>query len=188
MEELDVELTKLYGWGNQFRCQIIDSAVISETLISEILTELISTPKTRSPIKKHLFSNRLTFEIKIDLFNSLNKSKAFEPHMTDKSINKDLVYLRKIRNLMAHSRIDTADEAKTLFKQEKIRFFSITSDGLKPVIINFKGNTDDHEKLIFSQEVFIPKMMAINTRLASLLECIQNWNNSTERNAIKHLK
>ena len=118
MENIDNELTELYNWGNRFRCQIIDSAVISETLISEILTELISTTKTRNPIKKHLFTNRLTFEIKIDLFNSLNKNKAFEPHMSDTSINKDLVYIRKLRNLMAHSRIDTSDESKTLFKQE----------------------------------------------------------------------
>ncbi|GET25765.1 hypothetical protein [Prolixibacter sp. NT017] len=176
MEDIDRDLTILYDLGNRFRYQIIDSAVTIELLISEILTELISNDKTRDPIQRYLFADKTTFELKIDFFNALNKNKAFEPCLKDTSINKDLIYLIKIRNLMAHSRIDTSDEARILFKEEQIRFYSRTHKGIKEVFIKIRGNTDNHEKLIFSQEVFVPTIEKIKTRLLSLLAYLQSRN------------
>ncbi len=173
MENIDHELSELYSWGNRFRSQIVDSAVTIEVLISEILTELLSNDKTRDPIQRYLFADKTTFELKIDFFNALNKNKVFQPIIKDTSINKDLNYLRSLRNLMAHSRIDTSNEAKELFRNEKIRFYSRTSKGIKEVIINFRGEKDNPENLIFSQDVFVPTIEAIKTRLLPLLAHFQ---------------
>ena len=67
-------LTKLENAANDYRTRVISTAISVELMISQILINFFGfTKDVKDSVNTYLFSDTLTFEKKISLFNSLHK-------------------------------------------------------------------------------------------------------------------
>lgn len=162
--------------ANLFRFKAIESAIQIEAILSENLIDFLSNESTRESIEKHLFSDAVTFDRKLILFNSFNKRHLFKPTAENTTINNDLIYIQKLRNYMAHSVLNTTDEAIMSYNEKEISFISFTEKGKKEVTVQFYEKTDNPDKLIFSYNVLVDKYNRASDNLAS----IQHWLKSKE--------
>lgn len=145
------------------RAIIIDLTITIESVISEILLDTLSTKKTRGSIERHLLSNVLTFDQRINLFNSFVKHGAFDPIKIDNSLSSNISYIRKIRNLMAHSMLDTSIDFIDIFDGKSIRFKSFTSEGTKDTTIRLgKGNDKVKSGLYFEKSILDKLYLTLN--------------------------
>lgn len=151
--------------AKQFRFDVIDSAITIEAAISQILIDTLATEKTRKSIDKYLFSDTLTFDKKITLFNSFLKDKVFDQIELSKTLSGDLVYIKNLRNLMAHSILDTSVEFMDIYNNTHVKFKSYTDKGIKDIIVMFYDKTDNAEQNIYSHHVLTQK---INDSIDSL--------------------
>jgi hypothetical protein len=136
------------------RAIIIDITITIESVISEILLDTLSTQKTRDSIERHLLSNVLSFDQRITLFSSFVKHGAFDPITIDNNLSANLSYIRKIRNLMAHSMLDTSIDFIETFDGESICFKSFTAEGTKNTVIRLgKGHDKVKSGLYFEQSI-----------------------------------
>lgn len=162
--------------ANLFRFRAIESAIQIEAILSENLIDFLSNESTRKSIEKHLFSDAVTFDRKVILFNSFNKLHLFKPTAENTTLNNDLIYIQKLRNYMAHSVLNTTEEAVMAYNEREISFISFTEKGKKEVIVQFYEKTDNPEKLIFSYNVLVDKYNRASDNLTS----IQHWLKSME--------
>lgn len=145
------------------RAIIIDLTITIESVISEILLDTLSTQKTRDSIERHLLSNVLTFDQRINLFNSFVNHGAFDPIKIDIRLSSNLSYIRKIRNLMAHSMLDTSIDFIDTFDGKSIRFKSFTSEGTKDTTIRLgKGNDKVKSGLYFEKSIIDKLYLTLN--------------------------
>lgn len=163
----------------EFRYVAIENAILIESMISTILTNFLGTNSTRKVLSKHLFSDAITFEKKVILFSALNNEKVFEPTIGDKELNRNLDYIKKLRNLMAHSQTDTSSETINKLNNNEQRFFSYTQKGEIEIVIKFNFDTsDDPKNNIYSYNVLIEK---INKTTDALLRIINSLPLSREQ-------
>uniref|UniRef100_UPI00404B2D89 hypothetical protein n=1 Tax=Flavobacterium sp. TaxID=239 RepID=UPI00404B2D89 len=151
------------------RSRSIDAAISVENIISEILIRLFGTEKTKTSIEKYLFSDSLTFDAKIKLFNSLKKNNVFDELINDKFISDDLSYLQKVRNYMAHSSQLINSEILNSYNQKEVHFVSFTEKGTKEIVFYFFNKEDNHQELNFSLNVlFLRRNRTIETLIRTL--------------------
>lgn len=149
---------KLKQWSDNYRSEIITLSVFVEMQISQILTELFGTnDKIKYSVKTYLFSDTLTFEKKINLFNSLHKGNVFVN--SDKSTRSDLKYLIKIRNFMAHSQLAFNDlDDLDHYDLSYLQFVSFTErNGEVDIRINTGNKEENPDKNVFSIHGFIER-------------------------------
>lgn len=144
--------------AKKIRFDIIDSAISIETSISQILIDTLATEKTRKSIDKYLFSETLTFDNKVTLFNSFVKDKVFDKEKINKTLGGDLEYIKKLRNLMAHSMLDTSVEFMDIYNDTYIRFKSFTQKGIIDITVNFHDTTENINENTYSHKVLIEKI------------------------------
>lgn len=149
-EKQKLNLQKIEKYAKMARLHSIESAIIVERIISNILVNFLGNKKSKESLEKHLFYDTLTFDQKINLFNSLNKANVFDSKF-NKELNSDLVKIKTIRNYMAHSSIHTNYEILENFDEIEIIFKSYTSRGMvSDIIFKIYGIEDDVDNLIFS--------------------------------------
>lgn len=163
------------------RSKAINGAVILESIISEILTNFIGTSETKEILSKNLFSDVLTFDQKINLFNSLNKAKIFEPIVENKTINSDLVYVKAFRNYMAHSILLNGEEEVRRLDKKEIYFIAFTQrEKNKKIQVNLYSKDYNLEKNIFSYNFLVEIFNRTTNDLISVLNWIKNKNRKVE--------
>ena len=161
------------------RSKAINGAVIVESIVSEILTNFIGTEETKQILSKNLFSDVLTFDQKINLFNSLNKAKVFEPIANNKTINSDLVYIKTFRNYMAHSMLLNGLEEVRREDKKELYFVAFTQrEKNKRIQVNLYSKDSDLNKNIFSYNFLVE----IFNRTPDDLISVVNWLKSSKEN------
>ena len=161
------------------RSKAINGAVIVESIVSEILTNFIGTEETEQILSKNLFSDVLTFDQKINLFNSLNKAKVFEPIANNKTINSDLVYIKTFRNYMAHSMLLNGLEEVRREDKKELYFVAFTQrEKNKRIQVNLYSKDSDLNKNIFSYNFLVE----IFNRTPDDLISVVNWLKSSKEN------
>lgn len=156
----------------EFRYVVIENAILIESMISTILTNFLGNELTKKVLHKHLFSDAITFEKKVILFSALNNEKVFAPTIGNKELNRDLDYIKKLRNLMAHSQTDISSEIINKLYKNELKFFSYTQKGEIEIVVKFNFDTSDEpQNNIYSYNVLIDK---INKSTDALLQII-NW-------------
>lgn len=163
------------------RSKAINGAVIIESMISEILINFIGTDQTREIISKNLFSDVLTFDQKIILFNSLNKKKLFKPSVENKTLNSDLVYVKALRNYMAHSILFNDDNEVRRDNKKELFFVAFTQrENDKKIQVNLYSNEYNLEKNIFSYHFLIEVFNRATDELLEILEWTKSRNRDSE--------
>ena len=156
------------------RSKAINGAVIMESMISEILTNFFGTNDTREIISKNLFSDVLTFDQKINLFNSLNKNNLFEPTAGSKTLNSDLVYVKMFRNYMAHSILfNDANEVRRNDKKELFYIAFTQREKNKKIQVNLYSKDYNLEKNIFSYNFLVEIVNRSTKELLDILEWLK---------------
>ncbi|WP_163712669.1 hypothetical protein [Mangrovibacterium lignilyticum] len=140
---LSEKLIKLETISSNIRSSIIDRTITIEAIISELLINLLSTEKTRQSIDKYLFSDTLTFDQKIKLFNSLRKANIFDFHGNGKDIGKNLDFIKNLRNTMAHSMLNSSDEFLEKTDLKTIEYVSFTDKGTITVRIIIESDVEN---------------------------------------------
>lgn len=162
-------LIEVEKFSEMIRFRSIESAIIVERLISDILIKFLSNEKTKESLEKHLFYDTLSFDQKINLFNSLNKAKAFD-NTFNKELNADLVKMKIIRNYMAHSMIYTDNEFLERYNGREIEYKSYTSRNMvSNIIFRIYDHEDDVENLIFSYNAVINRFKRVFNWLNQML-------------------
>ncbi|MBU0487642.1 MAG: hypothetical protein KKA07_00065 [Bacteroidetes bacterium] len=151
----------------EHRGKIISGTISIEAVLSEILIDLISTEQTRSCFAKHLFSDAITLETKVNLFCSLNKKKAFLMQNENCNLNNDLKYIQIIRNRIAHSLLDTSQEFINQFDNSFVKYKSFTTEGEYDLYIYYTDVEENPGKRIYNAKEIFKK---INRTLISLAE------------------
>jgi hypothetical protein len=168
-EKQKKNLIDIEKYAEMVRFRSIESAIIVERLISNILVEFIGNEKTKKSLEKHLFYDTLTFDQKINLFNSLNKAKFFYNNY-NKELNSDLVKMKVIRNYMAHSMIYTDNEFLERYNGREIQFKSYTSrEMISNITFKIYENEDDVDNLIFSLNAVILRFNRVYDWLNKIL-------------------
>lgn len=152
------KLVKIERLSTNIRALIIDRTITIESIISELLINLLSTDKTRHSIDKYLFSNALEFEKKIKLFNSLRKAEVFEFDGDDRDIGKNLDFIIKLRNIIAHSMLNTSEEflAQTDFRN--IVYVSFTDKGTITLKIVLNSNLDKDKANEYGENLIVSRI------------------------------
>lgn len=153
-----IKLNKLEKLSTNIRGLIIDRTISIEAAISEVLINLLSNEKTKNSIDKYLFSDTLTFDNKIKLFNSLFKANAFTFEGDGCKIGESLEIIRKVRNLMAHSILNTSLEfiEKTDFKI--IEYLSYRDSGTSTIKILMGVDKYNEKELEFGELLIIERI------------------------------
>mgnify|MGYP003624567982 CR=1 FL=1 len=144
-------LAEIEKYAQMARLHSIEGAIIVERIISNILLNYLSNEKSKESLEKYLFYDTLSFDQKINLFNSLNKAGAFNDDGYNKELNSDLVKIKNIRNFMAHSMLHTSFDILENFNGIEIKFKSYTSRNMiSDITFRIYNNEDDVDNLIFS--------------------------------------
>jgi hypothetical protein len=181
MENIDSEkYISLIEKAKEYRFLAIEAAIDIETIISDILINFIGNEETKDVLGKYLFSDAITFERKVILFNSLNKKKLFQNINENKTLNGDIDYIKNLRNLMAHSKLDTQKETINTSNGIDVKFISFTEKNNKEITVKFNNEmSDEPEKLIFCYNVLIKKYNDTTDALIS----VQKWISEKNRTA-----
>lgn len=166
---------KLKQWSDNYRSEVITLSVFVEMQISQILTELFGTnDQIKYSVQTYLFSDTLTFEKKINLFNSLHKGKVFVN--SDKSMRSDLKYLIKIRNFMAHSQLAFNDlEDLDHYDLSYLQFVSFTErNGEVDIRINISNKEENPDKNVFSIHGFSERRKNLRKNLGAIYDIMLN--------------
>lgn len=152
--------------ANKYRVEVLNIAVNAEFLISQILINFFGTrEEVKSSVRKYLFSDTLTFEKKINLFNSLHKKEVFID--STKEVRSDLMYLKKLRNYMAHSEL--AFNFKEYEKESDQNFLTFISfnerKGEEIIRVNLEGVEEDPDRNIFSRYILYKKQNNLRKKL-----------------------
>ena len=163
------------------RSKAINGAVILESMLSEILTNFIGTTETKDILSKNLFSDVLTFDQKINLFNSLNKAKVFEPIVGNKIINSDLVYVKTFRNYMAHSILLNNEEEVRRPDKKELYFIAFTQrEKNKKIQVNLYNQEYNLEKNVFSYNYLVEIFNRTTKDFLSVLSWLDKRNTGVE--------
>jgi|GEM_PF-2634526 len=165
LHENHLAITK---YSRHLRGKFLERMILIEHLISESLIELTSSDKTEESIRKHLFSSTITLEIKINLFCSLNKANAFDCDDIHKTLNSDLKELQKLRNLLAHSVLDTTFEFLENYNGTFIRYQSHTNKGIQLIDIYYKDKEENIQKNIFNSTLIRRKVIDCENSLVNI--------------------
>jgi|GEM_PF-5803259 len=166
---------KLKQWSDNYRSEVITLSVFVEMQISQILTELFGTnDKIKYSVKTYLFSDTLTFEKKINLFNSLHKGKVFLND--EKTMRSDLKYLIKIRNFMAHSQLAFNNlEDLDNYDMSYLQFVSFTErNGEVDIRINISDKDENPDKNVFSIHGFTKRRENLRKNLDAIYHSMFN--------------
>lgn len=149
------KLNELERISSNIRGLIIDRTISIEAAISQILIDLLSNDKTRDSIDKYLFSDTLTFDSKIKLFNSLFKAKAFTYEGDGRKIGESLDIIRNVRNLIAHSMLNTSIEFLEKTDLKTVEYFSYRERGVSVLKIIIGGDDYDDKNLEYGENLVI---------------------------------
>ena len=143
-------LRKIKSLSHLVRYRAIDGAIIIERMISNALVNCLGNEKTKKSLEKYLFYDTLTFDQKINLYNSLNKAGAFNSE-DNKELNSDLVKVKTVRNYMAHSIEHNKKSFLDKYDGSEIMFKSFTSKNMISLIkFRIYDENEDMDNLIFS--------------------------------------
>lgn len=148
--------------------------IIIESIISETLVDLTSNDQSRKSIEKHLFSDAITLEVKVNLFSSLNKNGVFGEESKKSSLNSDLKYLQGLRNYIAHSLLDTSREFMDQCDFSFVRYKSFTRKGVLDVDIWYKDKEEQPEKRIYNSMMIIERINRTTENLIKIQELVKN--------------
>ncbi|MFV8441857.1 hypothetical protein [Flavobacterium sp. LB2P44] len=137
------------------RSTVVEFAITIEQIISEILIDYIGTQSTKNILEKHLFSDVLDFDKKISLFNALNKNSLLPKVEDGYKVADKLLYIKMLRNYMAHCSIHNSVDFIDNYNRECIEFGSFTQRDEHVIIKVYLGkNIEDLKSKIYSAELY----------------------------------
>jgi hypothetical protein len=159
----------------ELRYKVIEFAITIENIISEILIDFIGTEKTKNILEKHLFSDVITFEKKICLFNALNKKNLIPKTKKVNEISSSIGYIKNLRNFMAHCSIHAPDGFIDNYRGEFLEFTSFTQKDEQVIVKVYKKKVAENEKdKIYSSESFYEKCKLVIEGLVDIHNQILN--------------
>lgn len=184
MKEVKVNKAKkeqLLNDVKELRFKVIEFAITIESIISEILIDFIGTEKTKNILEKHLFSDVITFEKKICLFNALNKKDLIPKTVKVNEISGSLDYIKNLRNFMAHCSIHAPDGFIDKYSGEFLEFTSFTQKDEQVIVKVYKGKvTENVKNKIYSSESFYEKCKLVVEGLVDIHNQIGNLNKEND--------
>lgn len=169
-EEHKIKLVEIDKFSTMARFNSIEKAIVIERMISNILVNYLGNEQSKRSLEKYLFYDTLTFDQKINLFNSLNKAKVFNATKNNELLNSDLVKLKTIRNYMAHSMVYNDIDFLNKYDGKEIKFKSYTSKNMvSDITFRIYDKEDNVEKLIFSYNAHVARIQRIVDSLDDIL-------------------
>ena len=150
------------------RSTVIEFSITIEGIISEILIDYLGNDSTKNILEKHLFSDALDFDKKISLFNALNKD-LLPKTKNDTRIGGKLLYIKKLRNFMAHSSIHAPPGFIDNYNGELIEFSSFTQKEENVIIKVYKNKIIEDENLkIYNSKLFYETCKLVTKQLSEI--------------------
>jgi hypothetical protein len=156
------------------RSTVIEYAITIEQIISEILIDYIGNNLTKNILEKHLFSDALNFDQKITLFNALNKD-LLPKVKSELKVGNKLLYIKKLRNFMAHCSIHAPNNFIDNYDGQLIEFGSFTQKEEHVIVKVYIGKIAEDEKLkTYNSELFYETCKSVIDHLLEIHKQIKN--------------
>lgn len=153
--------------SSEVRGRILEMLINVELLISVVLVNYFSDDSKREDLFKYVFSDKLDFDTKKNIFSSLKKNKKIKSDSFYKGLITDIDYLQFFRNKMAHSILHMDVDYVNNFNGTKILYEEngIKNNGKLITIITGVSKYEDVDNLIYSEEMILTRANRVLTAI-----------------------
>lgn len=135
------------------RGRILDIGITVENYISITLSDFFAKEDRQGLFDMYIMSDSLDFEKKKQILASLIKENLLELEGQYDSLSHDIQIIQDIRNLLAHTTLNTTKDAITSFDGSRLSYISFgRRKWQKEVVILL--NSDDKDKEDLKNQIF----------------------------------